>query len=248
LALVVGTGLALALLVGVRRRERALWRGFLNDGLASAAPIVLLTGMGGGLGTILRDTGMIDAVSTSSPAWELGLGLAVLVASTLKIAQGSGTVAITVGASIMAPLMESAGLDDAHHRALTVTALGAGSLMVSHVNDSYFWVFTRLLACPLKRGLQLLTPVTALLGMSSAAVVWLLSLQPTVVGPTLAVGLAGLAPLAACISNRSRSGHCSCFGTTSGRTRQQQASAASTVEVSSIASLDARARVHYDLQ
>ena len=216
---------------------------------------------------------MIDAVSTSSPAWELGLGLAVLVASTLKIAQGSGTVAITVGASIMAPLMESAGLDDAHHRALTVTALGAGSLMVSHVNDSYFWVravacvaspfhardrppsppccpqvFTRLLACPLKRGLQLLTPVTALLGMSSAAVVWLLSLQPTVVGPTLAVGLAGLAPLAACISNRSRSGHCSCFGTTSGRTRQQQASAASTVEVSSIASLDARARVHYDLQ
>ena len=185
-ALMLGMLTALLLLVGVRHRRHAQWRRFLNEGLTSAAPIVILTGMGGALGSILVETGMTDAVRRSSSASECGLCLAVLLASALKVAQGSGTVAITVGASIMAPLMEEAGLGDPHGRALTAIALGAGSMIVPHVNDSYFWVFTRLLRCPLKLSFKLLTAACLVLGLSSVCAVLLIHTQPIVVAPILA--------------------------------------------------------------
>ena len=79
-------------------------------------------------------------LSSSAPVASLGLWLAVFLAAALKIAQGSGTVAITVTAAIMAPMMEDAGLADPRGRAVTVVAIGAGSMIVCHVNDSFFWV------------------------------------------------------------------------------------------------------------
>jgi len=204
-ALLAGVSTALAFLIGVRRPARAHWPLVLNEGLSSAAPIVLLTGMGGGLGAILRDTGMTGAFLHSSPASRLGLWLAVLLASALKVAQGSGTVAITVAASIMAPLMDEAGLGDRHSRALTVVALGAGSVLVVHVNDSFFWVFTRLIRCEVKQGLKLMTPASLVLGTSSAVMVWLLHLQLlAVVTIVVALSLALLATstLGRCCSQR----------------------------------------------
>ena len=72
-----------------------------------------------------------------------------------------------MAAAIMAPLMVEAGLDDAHSRALTVVAIGAGATIVCHVNDSYFWVYSRLLGCSLKLGVQLLTSGSLVLGVSS---------------------------------------------------------------------------------
>ena len=63
IALAVGVAVALAGLIGVRQGGRARWRRHLDEGLGAAAPIVLLTGMGGGLGAILRDSGVLSAVS-----------------------------------------------------------------------------------------------------------------------------------------------------------------------------------------
>ena len=214
IALLLGMVLALFLLIGVRRR--AEWPVLINEGLASAAPIVLITGMGGALGSVLRATGVVDVLSASIPAAKLGrtpspydpcartptthpplrpprsraVSFAMVLAAAIKIVQGSGTVAITVTASIMAPLMDSAGLGSAHSRALTVVAIGAGSLVVCHVNDSMFWVFTRLLRCDMGLALRTYTPGSLLIGLSAAAATGLMHLHAAV-APVAGVALAG---------------------------------------------------------
>jgi len=73
----------------------------------------------------------------------LGIWLPFIVAAALKSAQGSSTVAIITSASLMAPLMGSLGLNTPLALALTVVAIGAGSMVVSHANDSYFWVVSQ---------------------------------------------------------------------------------------------------------
>lgn len=72
----------------------------------------------------------------------LGIFFPFLLSAILKTAQGSSTVAITTTAGIMAPLMGTLGLNTPILAAVTVIAIGAGAMTVSHANDSYFWVVT----------------------------------------------------------------------------------------------------------
>ena len=212
--------------------SRRAWPSYVSEGIGGAASIVLITGMGGGLGNVLRDTGVIGLLGGSASAARLGIWLPIFLAVALKVAQGSGTVgiaatpsalptpctcvgsvehcplqvAITVTASIMAPLMEEAGLDDPHSRALTVVAIGAGSLVVCHVNDSMFWVFTRLLQCEITLAVQLFTSGTLFIGASAAATAWLMSLSPAFVAPAIGGALLLLLVLTAIARWRARRG------------------------------------------
>jgi GntP family gluconate:H+ symporter len=102
--------------------------------------------------------------------------LPVLIAASLKTAQGSGTVAIITGASLMAPLLGTLGIDSAAGKALIVVALGAGSMMASHANDSYFWVVTQFSNMNVNQGYRLQTLGTLTVGIFSSLAVLLLSL------------------------------------------------------------------------
>ena len=106
----------------------------------------------------------------------MGIFFPFLLAAILKTAQGSSTVAITTTAGIMAPLMETMGLASPVMAALTVMAIGAGAMTVSHANDSYFWVVTNFGEMTPDQGYKTQTVLTLVLGISSMVGIFLLSL------------------------------------------------------------------------
>jgi len=85
-------------------------------------------------------------------------------------------VAIITTASLMAPLMAPLGFTSTIAKALVVVAIGAGSMVVSHANDSYFWVVTQFSNMDVKTGYKLQTLGTFLEGLTAAVIVWLISI------------------------------------------------------------------------
>lgn len=163
-ALLVGTFLALALAWRQGRQHLGAWT---SEALAVAGPIVLITAAGGALGSVLRATPLADLIAGWLAAGNWGafnLALPFLVAAALKTAQGSSTVAIVTTASLVSPVLPALGLDGANLAALTALAIGAGSMVVSHVNDSYFWVVTQLSGLTVAQGYRILTVGSALAG------------------------------------------------------------------------------------
>ena len=113
---------------------------WVSSGLKNAGTIILITGAGGAFGTVLRATGVGDILGQVMSEWQMGIFLPFLIAAVLKSAQGSSTVAIITTAALMIPLLEPLGFVAPAAKALVVLAIGAGSMTVSHLNDSYFWV------------------------------------------------------------------------------------------------------------
>lgn len=137
IALFVGVFLAFKLKNDGQKETHFNW---VTSGLKEAGIIILITGAGGAFGAILRATGIGDVIGESFSSFQIGLFLPFLIAAVLKSAQGSSTVSIITTAAIIAPVLESFGLDSSLGRALTVLAIGSGAMTVSHLNDSFFWV------------------------------------------------------------------------------------------------------------
>ncbi|MEN0035651.1 MAG: GntP family permease [Cellvibrio sp.] len=111
---------------------------FSHDCLAPTAGITLLVGAGGGLNRILVEAGIAkEIVAFSSDMALTPLMMGWLVAALMRIATGSATVAMSTAAGIVAPIALAAGYP---HPELLVIATGAGSLILSHVNDGGFWL------------------------------------------------------------------------------------------------------------
>jgi len=136
-ALLIGVFLAFFLKPKTIEDSHFNW---VTSGLKEAGIIILITGAGGAFGAILQSTGIGDLIGERFATVNLGLFLPFVIAAILKSAQGSSTVAIITTAAIMAPILESFGLESSLGRALTVLSIGAGAMTVSHLNDSYFWV------------------------------------------------------------------------------------------------------------
>ncbi|MCC6143342.1 MAG: GntP family permease [Candidatus Hydrogenedentes bacterium] len=148
--------------------------GWVGEAVLAAAGIILITGCGGAFGKVLQESGIAKVVESGFGTWQLGLLLPFLFAAALKTAQGSSTVAIITTAGILAPMLPALGLDDPNARALAVVAIGAGSMVVSHANDSYFWVVTQFSGMSVQQGYRLHTLGTLVQGCVSGAAVWLL--------------------------------------------------------------------------
>jgi GntP family gluconate:H+ symporter len=139
IALVIGIALAVYLLLP-RWTPRGRVHGWLADAAASAGLIILITGAGGALGQVLRESGVGDALAEAIAAISLpGVLVPFLVSTLVRLAQGSGTVAMITAASVTAPLVASLGLSPL----VAALACCAGALVTSYFNDSYFWVVTR---------------------------------------------------------------------------------------------------------
>ncbi len=138
-ALVVGIVLAVYLLLP-RWSPRKQVHHWLAEAAASAGLIILITGAGGALGQVLRDSGVGDALAEAISSLSMpGVLVPFLVATLVRLAQGSGTVAMITAASVSAPLVAGLGLSPL----LAALACCAGSMVFSYFNDSYFWVVTR---------------------------------------------------------------------------------------------------------
>ncbi len=172
-ALLIGVGLAF-LLPGRLERRMLSTEGWIGQAVPAAATIIVITGAGGAFGRVLQNSGIADVIGGTLAGSNLGLWLPFLIAAGIKTAQGSSTVAIITTASLLAPLLDALGLDSGTARALAVVAIGAGSMVVSHANDSYFWVVTQFSNMDVKTGYRLQTLGTLVQGTAAALAVWVM--------------------------------------------------------------------------
>ena len=148
-----------------------------NDTLKTVGPILFVTAAGGVLGKVISSTTMVSYITENAGfLMNLGIFFPFLLAAILKTAQGSSTVAITTTAGIMAPMMASLGLGTPALGALTVMAIGAGAMTVSHANDSYFWVVTNFGEMTPDQGYKTQTILTLVMGVASIIGIFLVSL------------------------------------------------------------------------
>jgi GntP family gluconate:H+ symporter len=117
-------------------RNRLL--GFAEASIPAVAGVLLVVGAGGGFGRVLDAAGVDTAIATAMGGLRLSpLVLGWVFAALLRVSVGSATVACVTAASIMAPIV---GAMPGANRDLLVVAIGAGSLIASHVNDGGFWL------------------------------------------------------------------------------------------------------------
>jgi GntP family gluconate:H+ symporter len=147
----------------------------LDGALGPICAIILITGAGGMFGGVLELSGIGAALSGSLS--DLGISLilqAFLISTLLRVAQGSATVALTTTAGLMAASVGDADLGD-FQLTLLVVAIAAGATVLSHVNDSGFWLVSRFFGMDEKTTLKTWTVMETTLGVSAfgiAALLW----------------------------------------------------------------------------
>ncbi|KQO39253.1 GntP family permease [Aeromicrobium sp. Leaf245] len=154
--------------IGRRGRTLSETQGLLDASLGPVCSVILITGAGGMLGGVLRTSGIGDALTDS--LGDLGIPLllqAFLLATALRVAQGSATVALTTASGLIAS--QTTDLSDVQV-ALLVTAVAAGATVLSHVNDSGFWLVSRFFGMDEKTTLRTWTVMETTLGVSAFAV------------------------------------------------------------------------------
>jgi len=173
IALLIGVVFALLLL---RSKKMEILNSVFETAIEKAGPILIVTAAGGMFGMIIKETGIGAAAGIALSKTGFGLAIPFLVALILKTAQGSSTVAIITAASIVAPMLPGLGLASEPGKLFTMLAMGAGSMMVSHANDSYFWVVTKFSGIHADITLRVFSTATAVMGITVFLCVWIASL------------------------------------------------------------------------
>lgn len=173
MALIAGVLLALS---ATRRESLPQVNSWLQEAVEKAGGILVIIGAGGAFGAILGATHIGEHFSRALPLAGMGLAFPFLLTALLKTAQGSSTVAIIAASAIVQPLLAQLGLEEPSRRLLCVLAMGAGSMMVSHANDAYFWVISKFEKIEMPVMLKVYSVSTLIMGLVSFAVVYLLSL------------------------------------------------------------------------
>ncbi|MEM9365853.1 MAG: SLC13 family permease [Planctomycetota bacterium] len=172
---------AIAAMLTLKKIRSLSWKDLGDDveeSLMSGGVIILITAAGGAFGAMLTQTGIRDTIQGYFSDQEAtGVSLLLLgwtIAAVLKIAQGSSTVAMIIGAGMMAAIMSGGSVP--FHPVYIAIAVGSGSLMGSWMNDSGFWVFTKMGGLTESESLRSWTPLLAILGLSGLISTIVLSL------------------------------------------------------------------------
>lgn len=150
----------------------------LESALGPVCSVILITGAGGMFGGVLRATGIGDALA--DVLGDLGLPVIVagfVIATILRVAQGSATVALTTAAGLISPAVAAGGYNSVELAAIVV-AVAAGSVVLSHVNDSGFWLVSRFFGMDVKTTLRTWTVMETtigLMGFALAALIFVLA-------------------------------------------------------------------------
>jgi GntP family gluconate:H+ symporter len=164
-------------MIGLGRSSRmkaADLQGVAASGLKAVGPVILIIGAGGGLAAMLAATGVSKVIVGFAEGWHIpALILAWLLAALLRICLGSATVATVTAAGIVAPL---ALANPSISPELLVLATASGSVMLSHVNDSGFWIFKEYFQLSVKQTFRTWTLMLSLQSLIGLGGVLLLSL------------------------------------------------------------------------
>jgi GntP family gluconate:H+ symporter len=152
------------------------WNKLLDTAIEKAGPILIVTAAGGMFGAVIKESGIVNNLGDQVAKLGLGLFIPYIIAVLLKTSQGSSTIAIITAASIAAPLLDSLGLTGEWGKTLAILAMGAGSMMLSHANDSYFWVISKFSGMSPSETLRYYSLPTVILSLVSFGTITLLSL------------------------------------------------------------------------
>ncbi len=172
IALMLGVFLSLTLIPASERGNTLKW---VTQGVTDSAAILAITGAGGSFGAILKLLPIADATQ-GLLATGLGVLVPFTIAMILKLAMGASTVAMITTASMVAPMLENMGLTSPLGRVFVVMAIGAGSMVASHANDSYFWVVSQFSDMKTGEAYRCQTGMTAVMGVTVVAILYVLSL------------------------------------------------------------------------
>lgn len=170
----VGLGLLVAIFTLGRKFDRQQLISEMEKGMASAGIIMLVTGGGGALGQIIKDSGLGSYMAEGLAQISIPIiVLPLVIATAMRFIQGSGTVAMTTAASISAPILLAAGVNPI----LGAAACCVGSLFFGYFNDSYFWVVNRTLGVSEAKNQLLVWSVTSTIAWAVGIVeIFILSL------------------------------------------------------------------------
>ncbi len=161
-ALLLAVFLAMRLAPKINKEVYGDWVG---EAIKNASTILVITGAGGAFGAVLKATGIGDYLGQVLASYNLGIFLPFIIAAAIKTAQGSSTVALITTAAIVAPLLNGLGLGNEMGRVLVTLAIGAGSMVASHANDSYFWVVSQFSDMDVKTAYKLQTGASIVTGL-----------------------------------------------------------------------------------
>lgn len=179
----MGVGACIAVLLWSRTRKLGLkdLRDAMSKPLEVAGMIILITSAGGSYGAMINHSGIGNAISLTTEGFQVHyILLAWMIAAIMKIAQGSGTVSMITSAAIMAALM---GPDPQlpYHPVYILLSIGFGSMFISWMNDSGFWVVVRMSGFTEQEGLKtwtLMLGIISLVGVAQILLLaWLLPFQ-----------------------------------------------------------------------
>lgn len=173
IALILGIFLAMSLIPESEKDNVFAW---MSDGVQNSASILVITGAGGSFGAILKTLPLAESLSSALLSLSVGVFLPFIISALLKTAMGASTVAMIVTSAMVAPLMPSLGFESEMGKALVIMAIGAGSMCVSHANDSYFWVVSQFSDMDTNIAYKCQTGVTLVEGLVTVTFVYILSL------------------------------------------------------------------------
>ncbi len=173
-AVALAVGVVLAIVTGKNSKHSLALQ--LSAAVEKAGGILVIIGAGGAFGAVLAATNIGDHFSEKLDLEMLGIFFPFLLTSLIKTAQGSSTVAIITSSSIVLPLLPILGLESENGKILAVLAMGAGSMMISHSNDAYFWVISKFSDIDTRTMLRVHSVASILMGLVTMIVIYLFSL------------------------------------------------------------------------
>ncbi len=163
-ALLASAAISLVLLAKQKGYTLAQLAGPVETSLASGGLIILITAAGGSFGKMLVRADVGKVIGDMSQEFGVPLLLlSFLLGALLKVAQGSGTVAMITVSAIMVPLVVDTPIG--FHAVYVACAIGSGSLVGSWMNDSGFWVYKQMSGLTETEALQTWTPLLAVMGV-----------------------------------------------------------------------------------
>ncbi|EQA12583.1 GntP family permease [Glaesserella parasuis] len=164
IALLITLVVAILLLKGNRSYEQI--EKICNNALGPICSIILVTGAGGMFGGVLRASGIGDELSALMSDTGMPIVVAAfIIATTFRVAQGSATVALTTTAALIAPMVAADTSLSQFDLCFIVISIASGATVLSHVNDSGFWLVSRFLEMDEKTTLKTWTALETSIGV-----------------------------------------------------------------------------------
>ena len=139
---------------------------WLIKSLTNSFEILLITGAGGAIGYIIRESGVINDLSINNVSGLASILSIFFIAALVKTIQGSSTVAIVTTCAITSPLIQSIEMISELEKVILIISIGSGAMTISHINDSYFWVVSKYSNIEMNDVLKFFSTATLIQGLT----------------------------------------------------------------------------------